>query len=107
LLALAYWAVEQQGWGKTHGKAWVYPWLVFGSNAIVAYMFSELLPDGLGSIHFMADGHRTNPLAWLFDHTFAHIPDPGWGAFAFSVTFLAVCFIPVWFLYRKRIFVKI
>ena len=107
LLTVAYWAVEQQGWGKTHGKAVVYPWLVFGSNAIVAYMFSELLPDGLGSIQFMADGHRTKPLAWVFAHTFAHIPDPGWAAFAFSVTFLALCFIPVWLLYRKRIFVKV
>jgi hypothetical protein len=36
-----------------------------------------------------------------------HIPNPGWAAFSFSVSALAVCFIPVWVLYRKRIFVKV
>jgi predicted acyltransferase len=107
VLTLAYWAVEQKGWGKERGKGWIWPWLVFGSNAIVAYMFSELAPGGLGEIRFMAGGQRTNVLGWLFNRTFAHIPDPGWAAFAYSVSFLAVCFVPVWVLYRKKIFVKV
>ncbi|HEV2485743.1 MAG TPA: hypothetical protein VGT08_09445 [Terracidiphilus sp.] len=38
---------------------------------------------------------------------FAHIPDPGWGAFAYSVSFLAAIFVSVWMLYRKKIFLKI
>jgi predicted acyltransferase len=107
VLTLAYWAVEQQGWGKDRGRAWIWPWLVFGSNAIVAYMFSELLPSALDNIHFTAGGRQTNVLAWLFIHTFKHIPDPGWAAFAYSVSFLAVCLVPVWILYRKKIFVKV
>jgi predicted acyltransferase len=82
-------------------------WLVFGSNAIVAYMFSELLPGALGNIRFIADGRRTDVLGWLFKSIFAHIPDPGWAAFAYSVSFLAVCLVPVWVLYRKKIFVKV
>jgi hypothetical protein len=45
--------------------------------------------------------------AFVFTHVFAHIPDPGWSAFAYSVSFTAVCFIPVWILYRKRIFFKV
>jgi predicted acyltransferase len=111
LLALAYWAVEQQGWGqgrtRGRGNKWIWPWLVFGSNAIVAYMFSELVPSALYNMPFTANGKRTDALAWLFNHIFAHIPDPGWAAFAFSVSFTAVCFLPVWVLYRKRIFVKV
>jgi predicted acyltransferase len=99
--------VEQKGWGKERGKGWIWPWLVFGSNAIVAYMFSELLPSALGEIHFTAGGQRTNVLGWVFSRTFAHIPDPGWAAFAYSVSFLAVCLVPVWVLYRKKIFVKV
>jgi hypothetical protein len=38
---------------------------------------------------------------------FAHIPDAGWAAFAYSVSFTAVCFVPVWLLYRRRIFLKV
>ena len=81
--------------------------MVFGSNAIVAYMFSELLAGALGNIRFISGGQRTDVLAWVFTHAFAHIPDPGLGVFAYAVAFTSVCFLPVWFLYRKKIFVKV
>jgi predicted acyltransferase len=107
VLTLAYWAVEQHGWGKGPSKGLAYPWLVFGSNAITAYMFSELLPSILYNIHFTAGGRRTDVISWIFAHSCAHIPDPGWAAFSYAAGFLAVCFIPVWMLYRKKIFVKV
>jgi len=46
IFALAYWAVEVKGWGKADSptRKIVWPWLVFGSNAIAAYMVSELIP---------------------------------------------------------------
>lgn len=59
-------------------------------------MFSELLPGVLFNLHFRAAGTRT-----------ARIPDQGWAAFAYSVSFTAVCFAPVWLLYRRRIFLKV
>jgi len=46
-------------------------------------------------------------ITFIFDHVFAHIPDPGLAAFAYSVSFTAVCFVPVWMLYRRRIFLKV
>ena len=107
VLTVAFWLVEQQGWGKDRHKWLLWPWLVFGSNAIVAYMFSELVPSGLDNIHFMSNGRRTDVLAWLFQHVYRPIPDPGWAAFAWSASVAAFCFIPVWILFRKRIFVKV
>jgi len=103
LVTLAFWAVEQKGWRT----GWTWVWLVFGSNAIAAYMFSELLPGVLHNLHFMSEGNRTDVITFVFDHVFARIPDPGWAAFAYSVSFTAVCFIPVWMLYRRRIFLKV
>jgi len=103
LLTLVFWAVEEKGWRT----GWTWVWVVFGSNAIAAYMFSELLPGVLNNIHFMYDGKRTDAIAFVSEHVFAHIPDPGWAAFAYSVSFTAVCFIPVWMLYRRRIFLKV
>ena len=50
---------------------------------------------------------KTNALAWVRIHLFDHIPNPGWAAFGYSFTFMAVCFIPVWILYRKKIFLKV
>ncbi len=108
LLVLVYWAMEHLGWGK---KGWssalVWPWLVFGSNAITAYMISEVLPGALNAIHIRA-GRRLIPLLfWVRYHIFTHIQNAGWSAFAYSVSYTAVCFIPVWIMYRKKIFVKV
>ena len=48
-----------------------------------------------------------SPAGWFFQHVCAKIPDPGWAAFSWSVLFTAVCFVPVWILYKKRIFLKV
>src|SRR6202167_4781720 len=104
LLTFAFWAIEVRGWRK----GWTGVWVVFGSNAIAAYMVSELLPGVLDNVT-VPDGpgrHAVLNFA-IFEHVFAHIPNPHWAAFAYSVTFTAVCFIPVWILYRKKIFLKV
>lgn len=108
LLALAWWAVEQKGWGKTKsGKAALWPWLVFGSNAITAYMISELLPGVFKLLSFRTGGKEVDPERWFYFHFFMQVHNSGWRALAYSVTYTAICFIPVWVLYRKKIFVKI
>ncbi|HET6205597.1 MAG TPA: DUF5009 domain-containing protein [Terracidiphilus sp.] len=104
LLTFCFWAVEQMNWRK----GWTYVWIVFGSNAIAAYMFSELVPGILYNIKVTsANGKQTSAVEAFFRSTLAHVPDPGWAAFAYSVTFTAFCFIPVWILYRKKIFLKV
>jgi len=103
LLTLTFWAVEQRGWRT----GWTWVWLVFGSNAIAAYMFSELLPGVLQSIHVTSGGRDTDVITFLLDHVFRAIPDPGWATFAYAVSFTAVCFVPVWIMYRRRIFLQI
>ena len=108
LLALVYWAMEQRGGGqKGWSKALAWPWLVFGSNAIVAYIISEEIYVLLVQIHFNDAGNPTNPIRYVFQHVFMHIPDPGWRSFVYVLVYTAVCFLPVWLLYRKKIFVKV
>src|SRR6185437_7746824 len=108
LLALAWWAVEQKGWGKTKtGKAVLWPWLVFGSNAITVYMIGELLPGVLNLLTFQAGGKEVDPERWVYRDLFMQIHDSGWRVLAYSLTYTAICFIPAWVLYRKKIFIKI
>jgi predicted acyltransferase len=108
IFALAYWICEFKGWcRKGWSKGLVWPWLVFGSNAIVAYMISELLGTAIELIQFNAHGQPSDPLAYAHRHFFAHIPNPGWRAFAYSVSYTFLCFIPVWMMYRKKIFLKV
>jgi predicted acyltransferase len=108
LLALFYWATEERGWcRKGVSKALAWPWLVFGSNAIVAYLVSELLPGTMDFIRFTSDAHQVSPFGWLEENLSTLIPDPGWAAFSFSVAYTAICFLPVWMLYRRKIFLKV
>jgi predicted acyltransferase len=108
LFAILYWAVEVRGWGKSGAtRALAWPWLVFGSNAIVAYMVSELLPGSFDMIRFPDDGHWTTPLGYVSEHWLEYIPDPGWRTFAYAVMITAICFVPVWLMYRQRVFLKI
>ena len=108
IFALAFWFVEQRGWGKAGWtRVFTWPGLVFGSNAIAAYMISELLPGTLSFIHLNDGARRVNPLFYANHHFFTFITDPGWRAFAYSVSYTFVCFVPVWLLYRRKIFIKI
>jgi predicted acyltransferase len=103
LLALLFWAIEVRGW---RGK-WTWPPLVFGSNAIAAYMISELLGSTLNLIAGWIHGGPFNMERWVFLHWFAWIPDGGLASFAYSFVYMAVCFIPIWILYRNKIFLKV
>ncbi len=102
--ALIYFVVEILNWRKV----WSWPWLVFGSNAIVAYMFSELFPGVVDLLpHASWRGKPITLLGWLNQYYYTIVPDPGWAAFTYCMTILAICFIPVVILYKKKIFVKI
>lgn len=101
-LALCYWAVEIKGWKK----GWTYPALVFGSNAIVAYVFSELLAPLVG-MRFNLSGSPTS-IGKLATSALAGLhTSPAFAALLYSLLYVLVCFVPVLVLYRKRIFIKV
>ena len=114
-ISILYWLIEVRGWGRRNAtgaksavtRVLVWPWMVFGLNAIAAYMISELLPGLLELFAFRSGGRRLTALAWTRIHVFGQIPNPGWACFAYSFWYMAMCFIPVWILYRKRIFLKV
>jgi predicted acyltransferase len=103
VLALFFWAIEVSGW---RGK-WTWPWLVLGSNAIFAYMLSELITGAIDALAGLMGVAHFSVSRWVFLHGFAWIPDQGLASFAYSVVFLLVCFVPTWVLYRNKIFLKV
>ena len=98
--ALCYWAVEIKEWKR----GWTPFWLVFGMNAITAYVISELLAPALSAIR------PTGKLSLhqiLYAHLFAPIHPLAIGALLYSISFVLVCWLPVFALYRKKIFIKV
>jgi predicted acyltransferase len=103
LMALCFWAIELRNWRT----GWTWPWIVFGSNAIAAYMFSELVPSAFWLTRIQDGARKISLQDWLMRHFFTQIAPAGWAQFLWAVCFAALCLLPAWLLYRKRIFIKI
>jgi predicted acyltransferase len=103
LLAVCYFLFDV----RKARREWAYPALVFGSNAITAYMVSELLAGALGAIRFESGGATTNLHRFIFDGVFAHVGSPAFASLLFALVYVGVCWIPNWVLYRKKIFLKV
>jgi predicted acyltransferase len=78
--------------------------LVFGTNAIVAYVFSELLQSTLGSIHVRAG---VNCQQWLYRAVQSVVPNPAFSSLLYSLGFVVICWLFTAILYRKNIFLKV
>jgi predicted acyltransferase len=79
--------------------------LVFGTNAIAAYVFSELLQSIFGSIHL---GKHLNLQQFLYQLIHQGVPDPAFASLLYSAAFVLICWIFVYYvLYRREIFLKV
>ena len=116
LLALCYWLIDMRRMNeRPAGRGLLWPWLVFGSNAITAYVLSNFLVETMLWIKVPAGG-VINPDApagpisawlWVYQHGFAHGQSSEVTSLAYALAFTAVCFVPNWVLWRRKIFLKI
>jgi predicted acyltransferase len=104
LLALCVWMFDRDSEPGAKRSGWFTPLLVFGSNAITAYVFAELLAAGVGSI-FVRPG--VNLHHWCYQAILAGVPNPAFASLLYSLGFVAVCWLPIYWLYQKRIFIKV
>jgi predicted acyltransferase len=101
LILAAFWFLVQVR-GYRRGT---WPLLVFGTNAIAAYVLSELMAACLGNVRV---GAHSNVLRWTAEHIAAFMPSyPALGSLAYSLLYVLVCWLIVLPLYRKKIFIKI
>lgn len=109
LLALCVWMFDSESEIESNGarrkrSGWFTPLLVFGTNAISAYVFAELLAATIGSIHV---GPGLNIHRWLYQVIHNVVPDASFASLLYSLGFVAFCWLPMYWLYRRRIFIKI
>lgn len=88
LFALFYWLIDVMGW-----RRWAFPFTVVGMNSIAIYMAVRMVSFGQTS-RFL-----TGSLAEL-------LPE-AWGNVLLAAAFLALVWLFAYFLYRKKIFLKV
>ncbi len=91
-LAASYFVVDVKGY-----KKWVTPGLIFGANAITAYVLASLLTP------VFYEGINT----WWMDTLTAVGLDPKLASLTYALLYVGIIFIPVYVLYKKRIFVRL
>jgi predicted acyltransferase len=90
-------------------RKWIQPALVFGSNAIVAYVLAGLLADTfINIIKFTGtDGVQHNLQSWLYEYVYASALGPLYGSLGYAICFVLLNYLIVLILYKRRIFIKV
>jgi predicted acyltransferase len=102
-LAVCYWANDIKQWRG----AWTKPFVIFGANAIAAYVLHLVLAVCIYIVHMQLDSRTLNGHDYLFQRFFAPLAEPSFASLLYSLVFVLVCFLPIWLMYHKRIFLKV
>jgi predicted acyltransferase len=98
-LALCYWVLDIKQWRGP----WTKPFLVFGMNAIAAFVLSEAVSAWLDNVH-------TGGMNWqeiIYQAGFAPLASSANASLLYALAFVLMCWAAMWVLYRKGIFLKI
>jgi predicted acyltransferase len=102
-LAGCYWILDVNRW-----RRWATPLLVFGMNAIAAYVFAGLVAHVIGRVEVhLADGGSATWQELIYRRVFSGLASPPNASLLYALVFVAICWAAMWVLYRKRIFLKI
>ncbi|HET6979399.1 MAG TPA: DUF5009 domain-containing protein [Pyrinomonadaceae bacterium] len=97
-LSLCYWLIDIKGY-----RRWAKPFEVFGLNAIALYVVADVLAVLLGVVKVGGDSLG----GWLYTHVFSSWASPINASLAMGISFVLVCFVLMWILYNRKIFLKI
>jgi predicted acyltransferase len=104
VLSFFYYIIEERGKNR-----WAYPLIVFGSNAIVAYVVPILMKVWLFMtpvIGSPGDGRLISLQKWLITSLTGHLGV--WaGGWLYTFGYIALWWLILWILYLKRWFVRV
>jgi len=103
LLALCYWAIDLKGY-----KRWARPFVVFGVNALALYVLSGLMAKALLVIKApKLDGSTGDLKTFIYERAFATWLSPINASLFFALSYLALWWLLMLVLYRRKIFIKV
>lgn len=103
VLATSYWLIDVQGYRRM-----AHPFVIYGTNAIAAYVLSGVVARLLGEIKVAGTDGRLIPLKLaIFQSVYLPVATPVNASLLFAVTFVGAMFLVVWGMYRRGWFLKV
>jgi predicted acyltransferase len=102
-LSICYWICDV----KLNRGNWTKPWIVFGTNAIAAYTLASLVESLSVKTHVHVVRQTFTIQEYLYSKLFGFISPPALGSLIYSIAFVIMCWLPMYVMYRKRIFLKV
>jgi predicted acyltransferase len=99
VFAGCYWMIDVRAW-----KPWGIPFLIFGVNPLAIYFLASLAETVLNVHHIGGQSIRHAIFGKVFTPVFS---DPYITSLAWAMSFVTVSFFVAWFMYRRRIFIRI
>ncbi|HKE58910.1 MAG TPA: DUF5009 domain-containing protein [Pyrinomonadaceae bacterium] len=102
-LALCYWLIDIK-----HYRAWAWPFVVFGVNAMALFVGSGLMVRMMNLISIPdGNGRKLESQSWIFQHLFLSWADPINASLFYAIAFILFWLFLMWLLYRKQIWIKV
>jgi predicted acyltransferase len=102
-LAACYWIVDVR-----RLRAWTKPFLVFGTNAILAYALAALLSEVSTDFEFTnSSGRDMTGHGWIYQRFFVAHFSPMNASLGFAIVFVLVIFLLLRPFYRRKIFLRV
>ena len=102
-MAICGWLIDVRRW-----RRWANPAIVFGSNALFAFVGSGLLVRVLLLIKVTnTEGTRVGLNSAIYTGVFRPLAGPLNGSLLYALATVILWWAILWFLYRRRIFIKI
>ena len=102
-LATCLWLIDVQGW-----RGWTQPFVVYGTNPLVAFVGSGLMARLIGSmITWETDGRRVSLQQVVYQSAFASWASPKLASLGFALGFVGVWYLILLQLHRRGIVVKV
>jgi predicted acyltransferase len=102
-LAGCYWIVDVKGW-----RWWTKPFVVLGVNAIALFVLAGLSAKTLLLVKVAGAGGKTISLySYIYRTWYEPFAAPKNASLAFALSYVAVLYVILWVMYRRRIFLKV
>ncbi len=103
MLGVCYWLIDIKGY-----RRWATPFVIYGTNPLVAYFLSTLVAKGMILWRVTRpDGSKVIFRKFLFEQFFLPVASPINATLLYAVAYMLVWWGVAAILYRKRIFIKI